>query len=43
MKGESESNDNNYQDNYHDGMKNMTLNDPNDVVLDADEPWMNFP
>ena len=24
-------------------MKNMTLNDPNDVVLDVDEPWMNMP
>ena len=20
----------------------MALNDPNDVVLDVDEPWMNF-
>ena len=36
-------NEDNYEDTYHDGMKNMTLNDPNNVVLNVDEPWMNLP
>ena len=49
MKGNHGSNktevgdDDDYDDNFHDGMKNMTLNDPNDIVLDVENPWMNLP
>ena len=37
------NNEDDYKDTYHNRMKNMTLNDSNNVVLDVDEPWMNLP
>ena len=42
-KVDNDDDEDDYQHNYHDGIENMTLNDPNNVVLDIDEPWMNLP
>ena len=41
-RGSDDEDEENYNNNFQDGMKNMTLNDPNDIVLDVENPWMNL-
>ena len=44
MKGKSNKvKDKEYNGNFHNGLKNMTLNDLNNIVLDIEDPWMNIP